>query len=380
MTGRAKILKAFEPGGAAEIGAVACYDYIFIRDHWFALTDIPWWFAFSGIAAREVAWAEDYFKKSGLEWLAARSCPSRAERARQRFEQRPDGVWRVDPATGEQRRLLPPTPGGTNSVNASSRHGDLDALPATEKDIDALIPLNQPFERKAFLEEGRQDTVAALRGTLDVLLYGHISSPLWSLYGSLGYEGMLVFLAQDRSLAAYAGQRILQNVRQAVRMYAALGVDAIWIEECLLDQISPADFAALNVPILRECVKEIRDGGLKSIYYYCGSPNDRLEAILEAGADALHLEESKKGFAIDIEAIARRVKGRCALFGNLDAIGILQNGSEEALRVEIQRQLAAGRLNGGRFIMSTGSPITPETPVARVRRYTDLVRELGQVV
>ena len=37
----------------------------------------------------------------------------------------------------------------------------------------------------------------------------------------------------------------------------------------------------------------------------------------------------------------------------------------------------AGRKNGGRFVMSLGSPVTPETPVARVRLYTDLVHELG---
>jgi hypothetical protein len=47
------------------------------------------------------------------------------------------------------------------------------------------------------------------------------------------------------------------------------------------------------------------------------------------------------------------------------------------LHSEIRRQLRAGRENGDRFVMSTGSPITPGTPVEEVRLHTDLVREVG---
>jgi len=55
---------------------------------------------------------------------------------------------------------------------------------------------------------------------------------------------------------------------------------------------------------------------------------------------------------------------------------LLPNGSVAELRVEIERQAAAGRENNGRFVMSLGSPVTPGTPVARVRRYCDLVHAL----
>jgi len=111
--------------------------------------------------------------------------------------------------------------------------------------------------------------------------------------------------------------------------------------------------------------------------YYCGNPNDRLDLLLSVGADALALEESKKGFTINIDDVVDRVQGRCALLGNLDAMHLLEHGSEAELRAEIARQLAAGRRNGGRFVMSIGSPVTPGTSVARVRLYCDLVHERG---
>ena len=378
MTGREKILQAFEPAGTSKIGVVACYDDLFIRDHWFSLTETPWWYTHSGLIGKDIAWARDVFEKTGLEWLAVQPCPSRAERSRQVYDEREDGVWQVDTETGEEKCLSVPTPSGVNTKAASSRHSCLDSLPATRKDVDVLVPFEEPFDCKLFLEEGRYDAASAIRGALNLLVYAHVASPLWSLYALLGYEGMMVFLLQDSHLASYAGERILENAKQRVRMISALGADAVWIEECLMDQISPELFLHLNVPLVRECVREIRTHGMKSIYYYCGDPNDRLEAILDVGADAVHFEESKKGFTIDIADVVRKVDARCVVCGNLDAVGVLEFGSEDKMRSEVKRQLDAGRSNGSRFIMSTGSPITPGTSVDRVRFYTDIVRELGK--
>jgi len=378
MTGREKILRAFEPDGTPEIGVVTCADEIFIRDHWFSLTETPWWYAYSGLVEKDVAWARDVVEKSGLEWFTVQPCPSRAERLRQAYEQREDGVWLVNTETGEEACLSAPTPGGTNTICASSTHSCLDSLPATQKDVDVLVPFEEPFNRKLFLEEGRHDSASAIRRALDLFVYAHVLSPLWSLYYLLGYEGMMVFLLQDSNLASYAGKRILENVKQRIRMISALGADAVWIEECLWDQISPELFRNLNVPLVRECVQEIRSQGMKSIYYYCGDLNDRLDAVLDVGADAVHFEESKKGFTIDITDVVSRVDGRCVVYGNIDAIGVLEAGSEDKIRSEAKRQLDAGRSNGNRFVISTGSPITPGTPVDKVRLYTDIVRELGK--
>ena len=377
MTAREKILKAFEPGGTAHAAAVTSYDCIFIRDNWFALTDVPWWFAYSGDIEKEIGWTRDYSEKSGLEWLNIGRCPSRTERSRRYFDRRSGGVWVVDGDTGEERRLTEPVPGGTNTECAVSTHTDINSLPSTTEEIDTLIPLVPEFERERFLAEGRNDTAAAIGKALDMSLYGSVGSPVWSLYGRLGYEALMIFLAVAPELAAYAARRIFANARQTIRMISALGADAVWIEECLTDQINPELFWQVNLPALQLCTQEIRSCGMKSIYYFCGNPGDRLDAILEAGADAVHFEESKKGFTIDIADIVRFIDGRCTVFGNLDSIGLLPNGDELSLRKEICRQLDAGRRNGGRFVMSTGSPITPETPVERVRLYTDIVRELG---
>ncbi len=377
MTDRERILAAFRPEGTTEFRVAGCYEQTFIRDHWEALTNAPWWWKGSGIVEHERAWAEDYVERSGLGWVSVGACPSRAERASRRYEVRGPEVWLVHDDTGSEERLTPPSVSGVNTSLAESRHTEPGSLPTSETAVDALIPERPAFDPERFLAEGRHDVAAAFRSNLDVVLYGAVLSPFWSLYNLLGYEGMMLFVAQDRQLAAYAAERILRNLQQRISEISALGADAVWIEECLSDQISPKLFAETFVPILQRCVEEIRSAGLKSIYYYGGDPNGRFDALFEVGADALHFEESKKGFTIDIEDVVRRTDGRCVVFGNLDSVGTLQDGCEDDVRAEVERQLAAGGASGGRFVMDTGSPVTPGTPVDRVRRFTDMVRELA---
>ena len=187
----------------------------------------------------------------------------------------------------------------------------------------------------------------------------------------------MLMVATRPGLVEHACERLLAGAIVQVREAAVLGAAGIWIEDCMTDMVGPRAFGRLNVPFLRALTDEIRGLGMKSIHYFCGNPAGKWDLLLATGADAISLEESKKGFNIDIDDVVDRVQGRLAVLGNLDAIGLLENGSEAELRAEIARQIRAGRRNGSRFVMSTGSPVTPGTSPDRVRLYTDLVHELG---
>jgi len=117
--------------------------------------------------------------------------------------------------------------------------------------------------------------------------------------------------------------------------------------------------------------------GHQAILIYFGGVMDRLEQIAALGADALLVEASMKGYVNDIGEIAARIGDRVTLFGNLDPVGVLQEGSDAAVEAEVRRQVAAGRRARG-FIVSPASPITPATPLARVQRFLALARDLGR--
>ena len=290
---------------------------------------------------------------------------------------RDDDVYRVDRRTGRAVRLREPRVSGWTAVGAAESVSP-ERLAATPEEVDARVPI-AVHDMPGAMAAGCGDLARAmLQQHGDLYPIRHVASPLWSCYGLWGFEGMMTMIAERPDLVAYACQRFLECALQDVAWAAALGAAGIWIEECLTDMISPAALRRLNLPYLRTLVEAIRAAGMKSIYYYCGNPAGKWDLLLDAKADALALEEGKKGFIIDIEDVVERVAGRCAVLGNLDAIHLLPHASDDELQAEIARQIAAGRRNGSRFIMSIGSPVTPGTPVSRVRRYCDLAHSLGK--
>lgn len=378
MTGREKMEAAFSRDGTPQIPAVICYEGIYIRDRWHELSSFPWWRREDVDLENQRAWRDEVIRKLGQDWFQLPHCATTEDRAQTSVIQRDDGVFRVDQRTGEEVELLEPAIGGWSPDGGMHSHHP-DDCPETPEEIDACLELPGASEWVDPTTDGRGDLAARLleaHGS-QVLPTASVSAPLWDCYDLWGFEGIMTRIATHPELVEYACQRHVELAVQSVRDAAAIGVAAIWIEECFTDMMSPGDFARINAPAVRQVVEAVREAGMKSVYYYCGDPTGKWERLLDVGADALSLEESKKRFTIDIDDVVDRVNGRCAVLGNLDSIGVLQDGSETDLRAEISRQIAAGRRHGSRFIMSLGSPVTPGTPVARVRQYCDLAHERG---
>lgn len=374
MKGRTKIESALSVDGTSEIPAVICYEGIFARDHWRQLTDHPWWYRESPDLERQMTWRRDVIEAVGQDWFYLPTSYSAKERENLSIKVRPEGVFRLDRLTESEVELIePPISGMSSSGRLLSVHPV--RLADTFEQIDVLIPAPP----RTLPDRTRGDLAAKLLDEFGEDLYpvGYTSAPLWSCYSLWGFEGMMVMIAERPDLVEHACCRFLDQSLYGIREQAAVGAAGVWIEDCLTDMVSPEAFGSLNVRFLRPLVQEIRAAGMHSIHYFCGNPRNKWNQLLSVGADALALEESKKGFEINIEDVVDVVQGRMAVLGNLDAMGLLQDGSEQELAAEIDRQLRAGRRNRGRFVMSIGSPVTPATSVERVRHYCDLVHQMG---
>jgi uroporphyrinogen-III decarboxylase len=110
---------------------------------------------------------------------------------------------------------------------------------------------------------------------------------------------------------------------------------------------------------------------------YFGGIADRLEQIASLGADGLVMECSMKRYVNDIDTTVEAIGDRITLFSNIDPVTVIQDGSSDALRSEIARQCAAARKGRG-FVVSPSSPITPSTPVSRIREFIDVAKEEGR--
>jgi hypothetical protein len=379
VTGREKVEAAFSPEGSADTAAVLCYDDIYVRDHWDSLTELPWWYRFSPDLEHQLAWRRDVIAKTPQDWMPLPACPPRAERGASAIEESGQDVFLVNRTTGRRRKLARPVVGGWDPAGVS-RHVEPPRLPRTLEEVDALFPPEERCDAQSFVSSGRSDLAAAMlvEWGRDLFPVGYTPSPLWACYSLWGFEGMMLLIGERPDLVRRACDHLLGQSLRGAELGAVLGAQAIWVEECFTDMISPSAYGELSVPVMQRLIEGICSFGMRSIFYYCGDPSGKWSHLLSVGADALSLEEGKKGFHIDVEEVVAKVAGRAVVFGNLDALGVLQNGSDGRLRDEIIRQLAAGRRTGGRFVMSLGSPVTPGTPVARVRLYCDLVHQLGR--
>ncbi len=88
MTGRERLEAAFSPDGARDIGAVICYEDIYIRDRWDEITSRPWWYQMAPDVERQIQWRTDYIGRTGLDWIALPQVRPRAARERLSLEER----------------------------------------------------------------------------------------------------------------------------------------------------------------------------------------------------------------------------------------------------------------------------------------------------
>jgi len=378
VKGREKIEAAFSVDGTPEIPAVLCYEEIYIRDHWDQVSSYPWWYSQSPNLEHQLAWRSEAAARIGQDWFELPENPPLELRENQEIKTRGEEIYIANKETGVAHKLIKPAISGWKTHDpVNSIHPE--KIPTTIDEIDPLIPAPRPFNAWQFIQDGRSELAELLLQEYrsQYYPYYYTAAPLWGCYRMWGFEDMMTMIVSNPALIRYASRRNLELRLNEIRKASALGAGGVWIEDCMVDMISPAAYEEINLPLIQAMVEEISALNMQSVYYFCGDPKGKLDLILATGADAVSLEESKKGFPIDIFEVAKYINGRCTLLGNLDAIHLLPNASESELRDALTYQIEAGWLNKGRFIMSLGSPITPGTTHQQVRRYLELTHELG---
>lgn len=352
------------------------YNHLYLQDHFSELTGLPSWRLRQWLASTPEEHVELYarmLEQAPFEMLQPQSAPPREWRERQRFFEKDGVAWRVDTKTGETSLVAAPKPGGhANDYAANETPKIFD-----QSDVKRLV---KPVKAEQMLRDGRFDYVAETArrfGKEHFIIAGGSCGILWACVPWLGQTNMLMKLVEAPALIDELSKRLLEQELENIRAHCSFGADAFFIDDamCYGDIISPEHYERFSLPYLKQIVSEIHAHRHKAILLYFGNVMDRLEQIVSTGADGFSMETAMKNYSNDISVIADKVGKKITLFGNIDPIGVLQNGSDEDLAREIERQAVAGRKCRG-FVLCTGSPITPGTPISRVQRFL----ELGQKV
>jgi uroporphyrinogen-III decarboxylase len=377
MTNKQRVHAALEGRPVDRHPVTALYSFLYHQDHFAELTQLPPWQLHRWLAMPPDDHAAVFARMQAaapFETLQPQhTALPREWRRRQEFIEKDGHPFRHDLGTGEWTPLDSPAPGS----HAGDEQANEKQHVFSCADIEARVPIVSAAQQ---LIEGANDyteAVAARFGKTEFIISGGVVGTLYSCHWHVGLSNLFAMLLEAPALIEALSERILAQNIENIRRFAAAGGDAIYIDDATAtsDMISPAMYERFSLPYVKAMEEEIHRLGHKAIVIYYGGVMDRLELIAATGADGFVYEASMKGFVNDTAEIASRIGNRMTLFANIDPVGILQNGSDADLAAEIRRQVEAGRVARG-FIISPASPITPATPLARVRRFLEMGREV----
>ena len=216
-----------------------------------------------------------------------------------------------------------------------------------------VVKAEELLERGDF-EYPRQ--VAADYGD-EIFLSTVLDTPFSNAYDYLGFQGLMLFQHDRPDLLHYMLERNLSLNEEMMKGWAASGIHGVYVEEVFTgaDIISQRSYDEFVFPYNKAYFEFMSQLGLLPVHYVCGNIIPRLERISQLEIAAVAAEESKKNFQIELAEIIKGVKGRVAVFGNIDAIQYGLHASLDEVAGEVRRQANIGAQAKG-FVVSTGSP------------------------
>jgi len=358
MNGQEKFLAAFEQGGTPEFARMMPYGLIVLRDFWDRVIGFPWYEQFDLDINTFLRWRKKYseaFPQCLMEIYPGEPRGTTSKVFGNYME------WTYP--DGRVHRINKPFVGGDFHYKVPEK---IPTLEQVEAHFTQYI-----MTPEKFLSAGYADQPLAAKKAFgqERVMKGHLSSTAWRLLSFLSPEHFFMLLHDNREFIKKALELSWLQTEWEIERVQMTGAEVIWLEECMADMISPADYRELFVPYLQRMTEILRSKNIRSIHYFCGKPDQHLEDIMKIGSDAVSFEEGKKNFGNDIMSLAEYIDGRKVLLGNLDAYSVLEIGNDDVLRQAMEYQKQAGKRNKNRFVYSIGSPPTPDTTPERLYNY-----------
>lgn len=370
MTNKELVCAALEGRPVDRTPVTVPYNFLYHLDHFSELTGRPQWEVRKWLHAPPEEYLETYrrmIEAAPFDILQPAAAAGPAERANVEFVERDGRPFLHNKRLDTYEPLI-----RDHAVESSANET---RYVFSEADMRERLQFETAEKMIASGENEYLDAVVSEFGGDSFILSGGVIGTVYMCHHYVGMTNLFMMMLDEPDFIHMMSKRILEYNIEMIRRYAAGGGDAIYVDDATstCDMISRAQYQEFSLPYMQAMVREIHSLNHKAIVIYFGGIADRLEDIASTGADGLMMETSMKGYTNDIGEISKRIGDRVTLFGNIDPVGILQNASDEELGAEIEHQARAAKDARG-FIMSTGSPITPETPLSRVRQFIELSR------
>ena len=199
----------------------------------------------------------------------------------------------------------------------------------------------------------------------EIMICGRVAS---------AFSGMLLLRGLEQGLKdLYLNKRLVEKLLEIAHEVAKIsaeaqieaGAHALWIGDCLASSriISPRFQETYSLPYLRKIVEFVKNIGGISIIFTDERDLARFEKEAETNPDVHAV-----GTGLSIKEVKERLGDKECLFGNVDPINPLLQGSILAVSKAVEECIREGAPGGG-FILSTGECVCRETPEQNLYAY-----------
>ncbi len=187
----------------------------------------------------------------------------------------------------------------------------------------------------------------------------------------MGIEPAMTRLMDDRSLVEDLMARCAEYSVAYAAALAEAGADMLSGGDSPAVLIGPRLYREVALPLEQRVIAQLKSRvALPVSLHICGNATSILTQMAASGADVLELDHQ-----VDMAAACRMLGPTTGIWGNLDPVALLAQGTpEEVRRSTIDLIETATACGHNRFVVSSGCTLAPDTPAANLRAMLDAVR------
>jgi MtaA/CmuA family methyltransferase len=175
----------------------------------------------------------------------------------------------------------------------------------------------------------------------------------------MGIQQVMIQLMDDRAMVEALMEKCSEYTVAYARALAAVGADMLSGGDSPAGLIGPQTYRDVALPYERRVISALKAEFAQPVsLHICGNAMPILADMVSSGADVLEIDHQ-----VDIVSACRVIGRKAAIWGNLDPVGLLVQGTTDEVRRATRDLIQAAHGCGhNRLVVSSGCTLAPDTP------------------
>jgi len=269
---------------------------------------------------------------------------------------RPDAVWvsadtwvNAQAMGAEVGFIDENQPAGGTGQPCIRTVADLDRIPPPNPQVQGRWPLMLEALKRIREELGNEVFIVACFDQYPFSLASEL----------MGLNQMMLAVVEEPDFVKHVMARCLEYTAAYALALAHAGADMLSGGDSPAGLLGPRLYRAIAQPFEKRLIERIKaETELPVSLHICGDAMPILTDMMEAGADVLEID-----YPVPIDQAFKMVDAKVALWGNLDPVGLLAQGTPTTVYQKTIELLHCVRRSGARrFVLSSGCTLAVETP------------------